>query len=160
MNFTIDQCFNFINFAARVVVIVFLIRRYVAEAMVNFLLRRKIDVEQLLLRRDAIKYQCIDAENAIRKDEEFFILMQNKFKIWNDRALELKLKQADVDEQQKKLMVLSNIRKNENIARRKLMQKEIPVIVDGVTEDLKAAFSSDVTLGKKYITSVLDGLGE
>ncbi|MFA5998605.1 MAG: hypothetical protein WC747_01130 [Candidatus Babeliales bacterium] len=160
MIFSVDEIFKFLNLLLRIGLVIYLVKRYAVGSIMKYIGQEKTAIDLLQQQRIQLRQECEQVEQTMKDEEKIFQAMQEKFAAW-DKSVNAAAfqEQAMCKERQKKMNLLAN-RKLESIKRRHLMQEEIPALIEQATKDLQQAFQEDKARGQKYITKVLDALGE
>lgn len=152
----IDTIFNCINFAARVGIVIYLIKKYIAPKVTSSITYEKESLKILEQQHDELKNQSNEVDKQIKNQEQLYFDLQTKFELW--QACLVKEQQeydrACKDYEQK---VAYQFEKKQQYAyRRMLIKEEFPILFEKVEKDLQEKIKKDPQLGKKYIQELLD----
>jgi len=160
MIFSVDEIFKYLNLLMRIGLIVYLVKRYVARSIIQYIGQEKTAIDLLQQQSMQLRQECEQVEQTMRNEEKAFAAMQEKFAAWDKSIKSVQAEEQTVCKARQKTIDLLAKLKLESLERRYLMQEEVPALIEQATKNLQQALQEDKAQGKKYITKVLDALGE
>ncbi|MBI2344613.1 hypothetical protein HYV10_00885 [Candidatus Dependentiae bacterium] len=152
----IDTIFNCMNLAARIGVVVYLIKKYIVPKISSSIIYQKESLKILEQQHRELKGQVTDIEKQIKDQEQLYFDLQAKFVLWQV-ALEKEQQEYDraCKEYEQKLAYQLE-RKQQHTERRALIKNELPAILKKVKKDLQDLTKKDPRIGKRYMQNLLD----
>lgn len=160
MMYFIDDIFKILNLALRIALIIFIIRRYLMDQVKKMIHLENQDLQVLMQHHMQLRQSCAEIEKQMKHDEKIFEQLKLKFELWNQLIAQKKQQEIQLclDRQKKREILIE--KKIEYLQHRRLIEKEVPQLLDNVAKTLQKEFLQNVSLGKKYRTKVLQALHE
>jgi len=160
MHSMIDSIFNFINFAVRIGLVIYIIKKYVVRSVSNAIVYEQESIKLLESKYQDIKTHSQQIEKNIQDQEQLYFDLQKKFAIWKStieqEQVEFEKKCVEREEIAQALFE----KKRRNIQRKFILKHELPLLLDQVKNDIKVDIKKDQQLGKKYIQNIMTHLSE
>ncbi len=151
----IDTIFNFINFAARLAIVFYLIKKYIAPKIANSIFYEKESLKILHQQHIELKDQCVEIEKMIENQEKLYFDLQKKFEIWQNSLVEEQQKyERDCRDYERKLAYQFE-KKQYNLQRQMMLKQEFPTLIEQLEKDLHQKIKQDPQLYKKYMQNLV-----
>lgn len=158
MIISVDNVFNVLNLMARIGIVIYLLKRFVIGTVAKSIVIEKENLQYLKQQEQQLLQECKTIEEQIAQDQKAFIVLQEKFKIWNQQEDRIALQEKAVCAQRQKNIETTTLKKIKYLQHRKCIEIEAPNILQKVHTALQQKFAQDQNLGKKYQTKVLQAL--
>ena len=158
MIISVDNFFNILNLVARIIIVIYLLKRFVIGQVTTSIALEKQDIQFLKQQYQQIYQACQKIEDQIAQDQKAFAVLQEKFKIWNQQEDLIAMQKKAACAVQQKNIEISNLKKIKYLQHRAFIEVEVPNLLQNVHEKLQQEFEQDKNLGKKYQTKVLQAL--
>lgn len=156
MNITVDAIFNWLNFIARIGIVIFLIRRYVVARVQKSILLERQDLQQLEKQHEQYGQACSVIEKNMKDQERVFEDLQKKFQIWQQQiALQHAMYQQHCAEHQHKLKQQCE-KKQYLVQRRKILEAELPIFLSQCRVNLQEKFKKDTDRAVAYSDKIIE----
>lgn len=160
MQTMVDTIFNCINLAARIGIVVYLIRKYMVRFVANSISYELESAKLLDNKCKNIKEHSKKVEKKIQDQEKLYLDLQKKFATWKQSIDQQELDfQSDCLRREKIAKMLFE-QKQKNIERKIILQHELPVLLGQLQDDIQAQVKQDQELNKKYIQNIMLNISE
>lgn len=156
----IDEIFNVLNLIARIVIAVFIVRRFVVGKVKTEIEIEKQHIQLLEQQHVQIKNSCSQIAQTMKNEEKKFEELQRKFDIWNQEVARQAQHHSIMCQEREKLIERAHDLKQQYLLKKQLNRLEIPEILEQTKKTLSDKFQNDKELGKKYRTNVIELLQE
>lgn len=156
----IDEIFNVLNLIARIVIAVFIVRRFVVGKVKTEIEIEKQQVHLLEQQHVQIKSNCSQIAQKMKDEEKKFEELQRKFDTWNQEIARQTQHHMMMCQEREKNIERAHVLKQQYLQKKQLTRQEVPAILEQTTKILSKKFESDKDLGKKYRTNVIELLQE
>jgi hypothetical protein len=156
----VDTIFNFINFAARIGLVIYIIRKYVVRLVSNAITYEQESFKLLESKYQDIKIHSHQIEKNIEEQEQLYFDLQKKFVIWKSSIEQQQAQYEKKCSEREKIARLLFEKKQENIQRKFLLQQELPNVLAQVQNDIQVQINKDQQLGKNYIQNIMTHLSK
>lgn len=156
----IEFIFNGINLIARIGVVIYIVRKYVVRAVSDAIFYQQESIKILENKYQDIKAKSHEIEKNIHDQEQLYFDLQKKFITWqNCINSEQEKFEKDCFEREKIAKLLFE-KKQKNLERKTIFQKELPAVLDQVQHDIQIELQKDQKLGKDYIQNIMTHLSQ
>ncbi|MBI2353091.1 hypothetical protein HYV11_02490 [Candidatus Dependentiae bacterium] len=160
MMFDLDSLFRLLNFLALFVFVLYVIYRYGMVSLIAWQRSEKQKREEKAQYLVDIMQQKKDLMTMSFEQENLFVSMKEKFKIWQD-----KMKQNDSLQQSKAENYIQQIQKKRVIIVKylqcqKTLQNQMPDLLHEVSIDLQNEFNKNPQQKKEYMSQLLQFVQE
>ena len=152
----IDTIFNGINFAARVGVVIYLIKKYIAPKVRSSIIYEQESLKIVERQYGDFKDQSNEIDKQIKNQEELYFDLQNKFELWQASLVQEQKKYDSFCKDYEQKLAYQFEKKQQHAHRKTLIQQEFPVLFKKIEQELQQKIEKDPELGKKYIKNLLD----
>lgn len=156
MHISVDELFNILNLAARVGLVVYLMRRYGVGKIQLAIVHEKTDLEMMQQQHTKLRESSAQVAEQIKQDEQSFVQLQSKFETWNQQVAKTE-QQQQFEHQQRQQRIESLLEKKmEYLQRRQLIEVEVAQLLQQAEKRLQQQFANSADLGKKYRTKLME----
>lgn len=152
----VDTIFNCINFIARVSIVLYLIKKYIAPKIINAITYEQESIKIVERQHDDMKIQCDEVDKEIKAQEQWYFDLENKFQIWQASLVREQQEYDRHCKEYEQKLVYQFEKKQQYVKRQQLIQQEFPVLFKNIQKDIQEAIKKDPELGKKYLKNLLD----
>ncbi|MBP9764759.1 hypothetical protein KBD08_00295 [Candidatus Babeliales bacterium] len=155
---SIDTVFNVVNLAVRIVIALFLVRKYVVHKIQASLRQEHIDHVALDQRYQDIEKSCESVQHTILQQEQLYAELQEKFKAWQTAVAVQEQKDNVYLRQQEQVIHMKQEQKRQYMLHKIIVQKEFPDVLRETTNQLQQDFKTDKQRGKAYLRTLMQSL--
>jgi hypothetical protein len=152
----IDTIFNCINFAARVGIVIYLIKKYVTPKITSSIIYEKESIKILERQHDELRSQSNEVDKHIKDQEQLYFDLQSKFELWQASLVQEQQEYDRTCKDYEQKLAYQFEKKQQYAHRKMLIEQEFPVLFEKIEKDLQEKIKKDPQLGKKYIKDLLD----
>ncbi len=156
----IDSVFNFINFAVRIGLVIFIIRKYVVRSVSSAILYEKESMKLLESKYQDIKAHSQQIEKNIQDQEQIYFELQKKFMAWKNLIDQEQIQFEKKCLEREKIAHALFEKKRKNIQRKFILKQELPIVLEQLQNDIRSEIHKDQQLGKRYIQNIMTHLSE
>ena len=160
MQTTVDTIFNFINVAARIGIVIYLIRKYAIRFVSNSIAYEQESINLLEYKYRDIKEHSQKIEKNIQEQEQLYLDLQKKFMLWKQTIEEEQLEFAKVCLEHEKTAQVLFEKKQKNLERKFILQQELPIVLVQLQNDIQKQIKQEPQLGKNYIQNIMTSLSK
>lgn len=151
----VDFIFNFINFAARIGLVVYVVRKYLVRSISNAISYQQESIKLLEDKYQDIKLQSQQIEKNIHSQEQLYFDLQKKFSIWKNVIDQEQVQFEKTCLEREATTRALFERKRKNIEQKSLLKQELPIVLAQLQKDIQLQIAKDQQLGKDYMQNIL-----
>jgi hypothetical protein len=155
INSLIDTIFNYINFAVRVGIVIYIIKKYVAPKIASSIIYEKESLKILERQHDELKSQSGEVDKQLKDQEQLYFDLQSKFEFWQASLLQEQEEYDRTCKDYEQKLAYQFEKKQQYAYRKMLIQEDFPILFKKVEIELQEKFKKDPQLGKKYMNDLL-----
>ncbi len=152
----IDTIFNCINFAARVGVVIYVIKKYIAPKISSSIVYEQESLKILERQHDELKSQSNEVDKQLKDQEQLYFDLQSKFELWQASLAKEQEEYDRISKDYEQKLAYQFEKKQQYVHRKTLIEQEFPILLKKVEKDLQEKIKKNPELGKKYMTNILD----
>lgn len=160
MNIHADIVFKIVNFILMCIGGIYLFHRYGILYIVSAmrLNRQKKDKQQL--RHDTLLQEYDGINQRSQEQEIVFHAFQKKIELWNAKELQHNNLQKELYLRYEGKAAENQVIKFENMQQKQLLQKELPLILQEISEHIRDDFANNADKQKAYTDKLVTFLSE
>lgn len=152
----IDTVFNCINLAARIGIVMYILKKYVVPKITSSIIYEKESLKILERQHDEFKDQSREVDKQLKDQEELYFDLQSKFELWQASLVQEQQEYDRICKNHEQKLAYQFEKKQQYAHRKMLIQEDFPNLLQKVEKDLQEKIKKNPQLGKKYMKDLLE----